>query len=411
MTISSKGAPDCPKNAARRPNFACALTALFVFSLGWLAGLWQAGVFLLIMEPLSGKRERRPGDGAIFAWDLSGTRSFGRPLALRVANGGPFRVVSGATLNAVPTPPLAVSSDSKYFAMRLQALQVGLFSVKSFERKAAFTVPVKRRDSDAVGTLAWSPRAPSRRRPDRRDAWLLERCVQAAAGSDPAWVAEPEGTAGRGGSRVQPRRNPRARGRLLLDVEDRVLQCCGRVARLRRKAPLESDSPERVDRLGRYSDDGRTMALGQSQPNGNNETQIVNAASGAVELDPAPARRPARARLRPRRQARDRHRERNRPELERPDRERDRPAAARHAGAGVQSRVPARHRRLRHRRRLRRVRQALGREDADADRLRVPRLARTVGKRSVHARWLPAHDDLRRRTRRRLAGEPCSLEG
>ena len=61
VTISSKGAPDCPKNAARRPNFACALTALFVFSLGWLAGLWQAGVFLLIMEPLSGKRERRPG--------------------------------------------------------------------------------------------------------------------------------------------------------------------------------------------------------------------------------------------------------------------------------------------------------------------------------------------------------------
>ena len=223
-------------------------------------------------------------DGAIFAWDLSGTRSFGRPLALRVANGGPFRVVSGATLNAVPTPPLAVSSDSKYFAMRLQALQVGLFSVKSFERKAAFTVPVKRRDGDAVGTLAWSPRAPLLA-VDQTDGTLglwnvahkphLVRTLRGSPNPREPLAAEevvfsPDGTRVLEGGFFSTSTTGYSSVAAVWRVSD---------GKLLWRAIHPNESTDSVA----ASDDGRTMALGQSQPNGNNETQIVNAASGAVE--------------------------------------------------------------------------------------------------------------------------------
>ena len=223
-------------------------------------------------------------DGAIFAWDLSGTRSFGRPLALRVANGGPFRVASGATLNAVPTPPLAVSPDSKYFAMRLQPLQVGLFSVKSFERKAGFTVPVKRRHGDAVGTLTWSPQAPllAVGAPNGTlELWNVAHkphLVRTLRGSpnpkDPLAAEEvvfsPDGTRVIEGGFFSRSKTAYSGVAAVWRVSD---------GKLLWRAVHPNESTDSVA----ASDDGRTMALGQSQANGSNETQIVNAANGAVE--------------------------------------------------------------------------------------------------------------------------------
>jgi DNA-binding SARP family transcriptional activator/WD40 repeat protein len=89
-------------------------------------------------------------DGAIFAWDISGTRRFGHPFALPATN----------TLNlpAPSTPPLTVSADSRFFATRLQPLRVGIFSTSSLRRKA--TIRVTSKPGNVVDFVAWSPREP-----------------------------------------------------------------------------------------------------------------------------------------------------------------------------------------------------------------------------------------------------------
>ncbi len=88
-------------------------------------------------------------DGDVLAWDLTGTRGFGR----RADVGAGLRC---CTAQAPELPPLATSPDGTEFAVRLGASTVGVFSTPTMERIAAFRVD----DAGGITALAWSPTAP-----------------------------------------------------------------------------------------------------------------------------------------------------------------------------------------------------------------------------------------------------------
>jgi WD40 repeat protein len=85
----------------------------------------------------------------VVAWDLTGTRQFGRRAQLGAGLG------CCAAL-APRVPPLAISPDGTMFAARLGASTVGLFSTRTLERRAMFRVNA----GDGITALAWSPTAP-----------------------------------------------------------------------------------------------------------------------------------------------------------------------------------------------------------------------------------------------------------
>jgi WD40 repeat protein len=212
-------------------------------------------------------------DGAIFAWDLSGKHRFGVPFALPAAN--------EATLPVPSTPPLAVAADSKTFATRLQAQQVGLFSVSSLRPKGTITIPLK--PGNAVQALAWSPQAPLLATGSSDGTVRLwnvargPRLVRALRGSpkpkDPLWgqiAFSADGTRVLEGGFIQTSQNTYAGVAAMWRVSD---------GKLLWRAVHPNWSTDSVA----ASDDGRTAALGQLLPNGKAETQIVNAATGAVE--------------------------------------------------------------------------------------------------------------------------------
>ena len=89
-----------------------------------------------------------PG-GLLLEWDLAGRRSFGRRLAL-----GPASSAGGAI--SPPAPPLALSPDGARFAVRLASSTVGLFSARTFQQLASFTIAPR---GAAITALAWSPTA------------------------------------------------------------------------------------------------------------------------------------------------------------------------------------------------------------------------------------------------------------
>jgi WD40 repeat protein/class 3 adenylate cyclase len=88
-------------------------------------------------------------DGAIFEWDLAGSRRFGRP----------FRTTSAAPLISDPSipalPPLAVSPDGKRFATRTGPDEVGIFSVATARRIRVLRV----QPAALITAVAWSPTA------------------------------------------------------------------------------------------------------------------------------------------------------------------------------------------------------------------------------------------------------------
>ncbi len=88
-------------------------------------------------------------DGDVLAWDLTGTRQFGRRAAL-----GPG--LRCCTSLAPQVPPLATSPDGSAFAARLGASTVGVFSTRTLQRRATFRVSA----ADGITALAWSPTAP-----------------------------------------------------------------------------------------------------------------------------------------------------------------------------------------------------------------------------------------------------------
>jgi WD40 repeat protein len=88
-------------------------------------------------------------NGDVLAWDLTGTRQFGRRAAL-----GPG--LGCCTSLAPLVPPLAASPDGAEFAVRLGGSTVGVFSTRTLQRRATFGVPA----ADGITSLAWSPRAP-----------------------------------------------------------------------------------------------------------------------------------------------------------------------------------------------------------------------------------------------------------
>jgi len=88
-------------------------------------------------------------DGDVLAWDLTGTRQFGR----RATLGAGLRC---CTSLAPQVPPLATSPDGSEFAARLGASMVGVFSTRTLERRATFRVNA----ADGITALAWSPNAP-----------------------------------------------------------------------------------------------------------------------------------------------------------------------------------------------------------------------------------------------------------
>jgi WD40 repeat protein len=89
-------------------------------------------------------------DGVVLEWDLAGDRSFGRHVRL-----GPGLRCCGPV--SPLAPPLAVSPDGSRFAVRLGASTVALFSARTLQREAAFTVGPKR---SVITALAWSPTGP-----------------------------------------------------------------------------------------------------------------------------------------------------------------------------------------------------------------------------------------------------------
>jgi WD40 repeat protein/DNA-binding SARP family transcriptional activator len=88
-------------------------------------------------------------DGDVLAWDLTGTRQFGRGAAL----GAGLRC---CTSLSPEVPPLATSPDGSEFAARLGASTVGLFSTRTLQQRATFRVSA----ADGITALAWSPTAP-----------------------------------------------------------------------------------------------------------------------------------------------------------------------------------------------------------------------------------------------------------
>jgi DNA-binding SARP family transcriptional activator/WD40 repeat protein len=88
-------------------------------------------------------------NGDVLAWDLTGTRQFGRRAAL-----GPG--LRCCTVLSPEVPPLGTSPDGTEFAARLGATTVGVFSTSSLERLATFRVGA----ADGITALAWSPTAP-----------------------------------------------------------------------------------------------------------------------------------------------------------------------------------------------------------------------------------------------------------
>jgi DNA-binding SARP family transcriptional activator/WD40 repeat protein len=88
-------------------------------------------------------------DGDVLAWDLTGTRQFGR----RATLGAGLRC---CTSLAPQVPPLATSADGSEFAARLGASTVGVFSTRTLERRATFQVG----GADGITAVAWSPTAP-----------------------------------------------------------------------------------------------------------------------------------------------------------------------------------------------------------------------------------------------------------
>ncbi len=88
-------------------------------------------------------------DGDVLAWDLTGTRQFGRAAAL----GAGLRC---CTAQAPQVPPLATSPDGSEFAARIGVSTVGVFSTRTLERRATFRVSA----ADGITALAWSPTAP-----------------------------------------------------------------------------------------------------------------------------------------------------------------------------------------------------------------------------------------------------------
>jgi WD40 repeat protein len=88
--------------------------------------------------------------GVLLAWDLTGDRSFGRRFA--IGRGSPCcRTV------LPPAPPLAVSPDGSTFAVRLGTSTVGLFSARTLQQRASFTIGPK---GTMITALAWSPTQP-----------------------------------------------------------------------------------------------------------------------------------------------------------------------------------------------------------------------------------------------------------
>ena len=88
--------------------------------------------------------------GVLLEWDLTGDRRFGRRFAL----GGGSPCCGAVTPIA---PPLALSPDGTTFAARLGRSQIGLFSTRTLQRQASFTI---RPRHGTVTALAWSPTQP-----------------------------------------------------------------------------------------------------------------------------------------------------------------------------------------------------------------------------------------------------------
>lgn len=88
--------------------------------------------------------------GVVLAWDLGGNQSFVRRLALGA------RSPCCEPLSPL-APPLALSPDGTRFAVRLGSSTVGLFSARTLQRQASFTITPK---GTAITALAWSPTQP-----------------------------------------------------------------------------------------------------------------------------------------------------------------------------------------------------------------------------------------------------------
>jgi WD40 repeat protein len=88
-------------------------------------------------------------DGAIFEWDLSGKRRFGRPFRVPVDPG----VARNPDLPQLP--PLALSADGARFATRTGPTTIGVYSVDTLRRLRSFSVDL----GGPVTALAWSPKA------------------------------------------------------------------------------------------------------------------------------------------------------------------------------------------------------------------------------------------------------------
>ena len=87
--------------------------------------------------------------GVLLQWDLTGHRQ----LQQRARLAGAFKCCGEFPPRV---PPLALSPDGSKFAARLGRSTVGLFSAKSLQREASFTI----RPSSEITALAWSPTAP-----------------------------------------------------------------------------------------------------------------------------------------------------------------------------------------------------------------------------------------------------------
>jgi WD40 repeat protein/DNA-binding SARP family transcriptional activator len=88
--------------------------------------------------------------GLVLEWDVTGQQSFSQQLAVS-AQSPRFDPL------APPGPPLAVSPDGTTFAVRLGASTIGLFSVRTLQRRGSFNV--QSGDAD-ITALAYSPTKP-----------------------------------------------------------------------------------------------------------------------------------------------------------------------------------------------------------------------------------------------------------
>jgi WD40 repeat protein len=211
-------------------------------------------------------------DGAIFEWDLGGSRRFGRPLHLPPQP----RLLP----DAPQAPPLAVSPDSARFAVRSGRSNVAIYSLRTLGRERLLRTDLP----DLLTAVAWSPRSPLLAAAGRRGGIQLW-----TSGADPRVV----GRRSVPGAVQAVAFSPDGRDLAAVDVEHPRAGAApaGRVVLWSTASGQSQSWSTRLDAPGTsiaFAPDGRRLAVGLA----NGHVLLVDATTGQIVAELVPLGQP-----------------------------------------------------------------------------------------------------------------------